>query len=54
MRITNNSKYVNELYFIKKYCNINIFVIHGIYVLNIVNSFKYYKKELEIIDNIHL
>jgi len=52
MRIMDNSKYVNESHLIKKYCNINKFavVVHGPYVLNIANPFKYGKKDLEIKD----
>jgi deoxyribonuclease-4 len=50
--ITNNTKYINESHLIKKYCNINKFVVvvHGPYVLNIAKPFMTGKRTIEITD----
>lgn len=53
-KITDNTKYINESHLIKKYCNINKFivVVHGPYVLNIAKPFNTttLKREIEITD----
>jgi len=51
-KITDNTKYINESHLIKKYCNINKFVVvvHGPYVLNIAKPLKTGKRDLDITD----
>lgn len=54
LKITDNSKYINESHLIKKYCKINNFVImvHSPYVFNIAKPFIAGKKQLDIKDTI--
>ena len=54
LKITDNSKYLNESHLIKKYCKINNFVlmVHSPYIFNIAKPFMSGKKQLEIKDTI--
>ena len=54
LKITDNSKYLNESHLIKKFCKINNFVIivHSPYIFNIAKPFLSGKKQLDIKDTI--
>ena len=54
LKITDNSKYLNEAHLIKKYCKINKFavIVHSPYAFNISKPFLSGKKELEIKDTL--
>lgn len=54
LKITDNSKYINESHLIKKYCKINKFqiIVHSPYAFNIAKPFLSGKKELEIKDTL--
>ena len=54
LKITDNSKYINESHLIKKFCKNNNFVImvHSPYIFNIAKPFLLGKKQLDIKDTI--
>lgn len=54
LKISDNSKYLNESHLIKKYCKINNFsiIVHSPYIFNIAKPFLYGKKQLDIKDTI--